>query len=223
MRKLATSRDATRAIERHEVRGRRFGFMKERLARVDVEEVWAELEAGLTLGDGRVSAEKVGRALDRVDLLTRRAGMLAQAAVEELDEFNLHYRAAYSEWESHARENLEKRKKDKRHSGIVTNDLVENWISRHVADYRRWRDARRALERNRNLTKQMLEAWQSRAASVRKQADMVMSRRGVDPKMLDRRSRRRGEEDDDDNEREGRGETPTSSGEGREAEGGDEE
>lgn len=197
MKKLATSRDASAAIERHESRGERFGFLKERLARVDVEGVWHELETELTLGDGRSSPEKIGRALDAVDSNVRKAGMLAQAAIEELDEFDVHFKAAYSEWEAHAREHLELRKREKRHSGVVTNDLVENWVARNVADYRRWRNARRALERNRTMTKQMADAWTSRAASLRKQADLVMSRRGVDPNMLDRRGRRRRGEDDD--------------------------
>jgi hypothetical protein len=194
-KRLASSKDATRAIERHEERGERFGFMRERLARVDVEGVWAELEAGLTLGDGRSDPERLSRALDAVDANVRRAGMLAQVATEELDEFDVHFKAARSEWEAHARENLELRKREKRHSGVVTNEVVENWVARNVADYRRWRDARRALERSRNLAKQMADAWTSRAASLRKQVDFVMSRRGVDPNLLDRRKRRRGEND----------------------------
>jgi hypothetical protein len=200
MKKLASSRESTRAIERHEKRGKRFGFAAERLKRLDVEGVWSELEDGLTLGDGRKNPERLARALDEVDRNVRRAGMIYQVAVEELDEFDIHYKAVYSEWEAHAREHLELRKKEKRHSGIVTNDLVENWIARHVADFRRWRDARRSLERNKTLTKTMLSAWESRAASLRKQADLAMSRRGVDPNMLDRRPRRRGGDDEDGTE-----------------------
>lgn len=196
-KRLATSGDATRAIERHESRSKRFGFVRERLSRVDVEGVWHELESELTLGEGRKDAERIERALDAVDGNVRKAGMIAQVAAEELEEFEVHFRSAYSEWEAHAREHLELRKKEKRHSGVITADLVENWIARHVADYRRWRDARRALERTKNLAKQMADAWQSRAASVRKLADMSMSRRGVDPNMLDRRKRRRGGDEDD--------------------------
>lgn len=190
-KKLATSKDAKDAIERHEKRGKRFGFIKERLAKVDVEGIWIELETDLTLGDGRKNPERVQRALDSVDSNVRKAGMLAQVATEELDEFEIHYRAAYSEWEAHAREHLELRKKEKRHSGVITADLVENWVARHVGDYRRWKDAKRALERSKNLAKQMADAWTSRAASLRKQADFIMSRRGVDPNMLDRRDKRR--------------------------------
>jgi hypothetical protein len=200
VKKLATSPAARKAIERHEERAKRFEFLKERLARVDIEEVWAGLEDGLTLGDGRRNPEKVARALDECDGALRRAGMILQAAIEELEEFDLHYRAAYSEWEAHARATLERAKREKRFSGMVTNDQVENWVARNIADYRRWKEARRALERNRNLAKQMFAAWESRAASLRKQADIAISRRGVDPNMLDRRGkrRRRSEEGDED-------------------------
>jgi hypothetical protein len=197
VKKLATSAAARKAIERHEERGKRFEFLKERLARVDVEEVWAELEDGLTLGDGRKNPEKVARALDECDGALRRAGMILQAAIEELEEFDLHYRAAFSEWEAHARETLERAKREKRWSGMVTNDQVENWIARNIADYRRWKEARRSLERNRNLAKQMFAAWESRAASLRKQADVAISRRGVDPNLLDRRGKRRRRDEDE--------------------------
>jgi hypothetical protein len=200
VKKLATSEPSRAAIERHEDRGKRFGFLKERLARIDVEGVWTELEEGLVLGDGRRSPERIARALDECDGNLRRAGMILQAAIEELDEFDLHYRVAHSEWEAHARETLERRKKEKRHSGVVTKDLVDDWIARHIEDYRRWRKARRSLDRSKSLAKQMFAAWESRSASLRKQADLNMSRRGIDPKLLDRRDRRRRGEGGDDGE-----------------------
>jgi hypothetical protein len=195
---LATSAAARKAIERHEERGKRFAFLKERLGRVDIEGVWDELESGITLGDGRKNPEKVAKALDECEGNLRRSGMILQAAIEELEEYDIHYRAAYAEWEAHARETLERAKRDKRWSGMVTNDQVENWIAKNIADYRRWKEARRALERNRNLAKQMFDAWQSRPASLRKQADMTISRRGADASMLDRRGRRRRREEGDD-------------------------
>jgi hypothetical protein len=188
-KKLASSPGARRAVERHEERGKRFAFLKERLARIDLEEMWEQLEENLTLGDGRKNPEKVSRAIDEVDSFCRKAGMIAHAAVEELDEFDIHWRSAYAEWERHARETLEKRKKEKRLSGQITNDQVENWIARNIEDYSRWKEARRSLDRSKALAKQMADAWQSRAASLRKQADLFMSRRGVDPNMLPRRGR----------------------------------
>ncbi len=195
MRKLASTGESQRAIERHERRGDRFGFLRERLSGVDVEGIWAELERELTLGDRARSAERLEVALDAVDGNSRKAGMLHQTATEELEEFNVHFRAAFSEWEAHARAHLELRKREKRHSGAITVELVENWVARNVAAYGRWKRARLALERTKALTKQMVEAWQSRAASLRKMADLAMSRRGVDPNMLDRRRRRGGDEE----------------------------
>lgn len=188
-RKVASSKAAQDALERHKMRGKRFGFLRERLARMDVEGIWAELEEGLTLGDGRKNPETLSRAIDEVDALSRKAGMIAYAATEELEEYNVHFRAAYGEWESHARETLERAKKEKRASGMITIDQVENWIARHIPDYARWKAARRDLERNKTVSKLMADAWQSRAASLRKQADINMGRRGVDPGMLPRRGR----------------------------------
>lgn len=200
MKRLASSKASTRAIERHEARAKRFGFFKERLARIDVEKLWSALEEGLTIGDGRKSPEKVSRAIDEVDSCTRKAGMIAYATTEELDEFNVHYRAVYAEWDKHARETLETAKKEKRLSGQITIDQVENWIARHIDGYRRWKDARRALERNKTLAKQMTDAWQSRAASLRKQSDILINRGGIDPNMLPRRGR--GNREDRDAEEE---------------------
>lgn len=198
MKQLASSKSARNALARHRSRGKRFGFLRERLGRLDVEAVWVELERGLTLGSDRVHLDQISAAIDEVDDRTRKAGMIAHAASEELEEFTVHWRSAYAEWERTAREVLEKAKKEKRTSGIITNDAVENWIARHVGDYARWKEARRDLERNKTLSKQMADAWQSRAASLRKQADLVMTRRGTHPGMLPRRGRGGGDEDGKD-------------------------
>jgi hypothetical protein len=175
------------ALKEHQSRGERFQFLRQRLRRVDVEEVWEHLEADLSLGDGRANPEKILRALDSAEANLRRAGMLLQVAIEEYDEFEVHYRAAYSEWSRHARDALERDKKEKRMSGQVTTELIENWIAATVPDYARWREVRRDLERNKNLCKQMFAAWESRSASLRKQADLVERRRGVSTDMLPRR------------------------------------
>jgi hypothetical protein len=187
------------ALDEHVTRNQRFDFLRQRLLKIEVEEVWAKLEADLTLGDGRANPDRIARALDEAEANLRRAGMLLQVAIEEADEFEVHYRAAYLEWSWQARESLEKAKRDKKLSGQTTQELVEDWVAAHVAAYGKWREARRALERNRNLAKQMYAAWESRSASLRKQADLVERRTGVSPELLDRRNRRR-ERDDDANQ-----------------------
>lgn len=198
-KKVASSNAANEAIERHERRANRFKFLRERLAAVDVEAVWTALEDGLTLGKNRKDPEYIIRSLDETDSMARKAGMILQCAREELQEFDLHFVSAYHEWESRARTALEAAKKEKRFSGSITKDQVEGWVAKNVADYTRWKNARRALERNEALAKQMKDAWDSRAASLRKMADVAMKRMGVDPSMLDRRNnrRKRGEEDAD--------------------------
>ena len=61
-------------------------------------------------------------------------------------------------------------------SGQITTDLIENWVAEHIPEYGKWRVARRDLERNKNMSKQMFAAWESRSASLRKQADLVERR-----------------------------------------------
>jgi len=178
------------SLDAHSKRAVRCEFLRDRLKNVQVEEVWDHLERALSIGDGRTNAEVIHRALDEVDANLRRAGMLLQVAMEELEEFTLDWRAAYTEWSAQARESLEKAKRDGRQSGQVTQDMVENWLAAHVPEYRRWVKVRIDLERSKNLTKHMFEAWESRAASLRKQTDLVMSRRGVDPNMLPRRGQK---------------------------------
>jgi len=175
------------ALAEHARRGQRFEFLRQRLARVNIEEVWQKLEEGLTLGTGRANPEKILRSLDEAEANLRRAGMILQVAIEEYDEFTLHWRAAYSEWSRHARDALEKDKREKRMSGQVTMDLIENWVAENIPEYGNWRKARRDLDRNKTLAKQMFAAWESRSASLRKQADLVEKRRGVSTDMLARR------------------------------------
>lgn len=178
------------SLDAHSKRVARCDFLRDRLRNVDVEEVWGHLEKALTIGDGRTNPEVIHRALDEVDANLRRAGMLLQVATEDLEEFELDWRAAYSDWARDAREALEKAKRDGKQSGQVTQEMVENWVAANIPEYRRWARARVDHERAKNLTKHMFEAWESRAASLRKQADLVMTRRGVDPNMLPRRGQK---------------------------------
>jgi hypothetical protein len=178
------------SLNAHSSRVGRYGFLKDRLRNVDVEEVWKELETSLVIGDGRTNPDRLQRALDEVDSNLRRAGMLLQVATEDLDEFELDYRAAYSEWAKVAREALEKAKRDGRHSGQVTQDMVENWVAAHIPEYRRWAVARIDHERSKNMAKHLFAAWESRSASLRKQTDLVLARKGIDPNMLPRREQK---------------------------------
>lgn len=181
-------------LQEHEVRTDRFRVLGRRLESIDVEEVWGHLERELTLGDGRANLDVVHRALDSAETNLRRAGMLAQIAAEQLDVFEMHWRAAFSEWAWTARQALEQAKKDKRITGQVTQEQVENWVAAHVPEYRTWRERRREMERHKALTKQMHEAWQSRGASLRKQVDLVLAKRGLDPNLLPRRGKKGQEE-----------------------------
>jgi len=187
MRRRTKKLTSSAALDEHKKRGERFAFLNQRLRNVNIEQVWEKLEGDLSLGDGRASAERILRALDEGEANLRRSGMLLQVAIEELDEFEIHWRAAFAEWSQHARDALERDKREKRMSGQITTDLIENWIAAHVNDYREWRRARRELERDRNMCKQMHAAWESRSASLRKQADLVERRRGISPDMLPRR------------------------------------
>lgn len=160
--------------------------MRERLSGVDVEKVWKKLAADLTVGEKRTSPSKLSAALDNVEQNMRRAGMLHQVAVEELAEFEMHMQGEYARWSDDAREQLEERRKRKQFSGQVTKDAIESWVILNVKEYREWRDTKADLGRAVNLTDQMLDAWKSRAATLRKMADLVERRPQVDPNMLSR-------------------------------------
>jgi len=183
-------------LDEHALKAERFKFLRKRLGELDVEEVWSHLERELTLGEARLNLDVLHRSLDLAEANLRRAGMLHQMAVEQADLFEMHWRAAYSGWSADAREELEFAKKDKRVSGQVTVDQVENWIAANIPAYREWRQRKRDLDRDKALTKQMHEAWQSRGASLRKQADLVMARRGLDPSLMPRRGKKGKAEDE---------------------------
>lgn len=185
IRKLASST----ALQEHKRRGERFDFIRDRLAGVDILAVWEKLESELTIGAGRKNPEQVGRALDACESNLRRAGMIEEVARQELDEFDIHWKVAFSEWEWHAREALELAKKKKSFTGVTTGEMVERWIAAHIQDYSEWRTAKRDLERNRNMAKIMVSAWESRRATLRRLADLLEPRRGVDTSMLPRTGR----------------------------------
>ena len=184
------------ALEEHAARGRRFDFVRRRLSNVDVEEVWGKLEDELTIGAARGNTERILRALDGAEGNLRRAAMICQVAVEELAEFEIDYRAAYGVWEWRAREALEARKRDKKVSGQITTAVVDNWVAAEVPQYRLWEASKRDIERNRNVAETMKKAWESRLATLRKMADLVERRRGVESDMLPRRDNTKGDRDE---------------------------
>lgn len=185
-RKIATT---SANLKEHTERGKRFGFLKRRLDSVDIPELWKSLEQDLSIGRDRRDVEVLGRGLDIAESNLRKAGMLHRVAVEELEEFEVDWRRVYGEWEMIARSALEAAKKAKRLSGMTTAEMVENWIAKNVSDYGRWKTAFRELKRSVVLSKDMFKAWENRAATLRKMADLVEPRRGVDPGMLSRRKR----------------------------------
>lgn len=192
VRKLVSA--AAAALDEHRRRGQRFEFLRERLRSVDVEAVFGKLEADLSLGDRRANSEAILRAVDEAEANLRRAGMVLQVAIEEADLFQLHLRAAHGEFAWQARESLERLRRESRLSGQVTMEVVEDWICAHVPDYRRWKETEIEHERNRTMAKHMFAAWESRCASLRKQAELVERRRGVDPSLMDRRDGKRGDD-----------------------------
>lgn len=174
------------ALDEHESRGKRFHFIRQRLKNVKIEEVWEKLEDDLSLGNGRKSSEKILMALDETESNLRRAGMILQVAIEEFDEFEIHFRSAYAGWCRSARESLENDKKEKRMSSQITIVMIEDWIIANVPDYKKWNKIKSDLKRNKNLCKQMHAAWESRGASLRKLSDLVERRRGISPDMIPR-------------------------------------
>ena len=173
-------------MSEHVRRSARFGFLKMRLANMDVEDIWAKLDDQISLGAGRKDADKIGAALDKVDKNLRHAGMLYQVAIDEYDEFMIDFRAAYSEWEVRAKKGLT----DKTVKGQVTTDSIKNWIAAHISDFKKWEKVRIGLARTKHLTDNMKKAWESRCASLRKLADGVQQRRvGIETDNLPRRSR----------------------------------
>lgn len=160
------------------------GFLSERLQGVDIEGLYDRLSKDLQVGDDRANAEKIYRALDVVEDNMRSASILYQVALEELYDFEVAWRETQGEWETDARTHLEEAKKAKRFSGVVTKDMVEGWIASHVKGYKEWCAAKKDFERAKNLMRSLFDAWQSRSATLRKMADVVERRRGVDPNIL---------------------------------------
>lgn len=172
------------SLRRFDGRRARIGFLSERLEGVDIEKLYDRLSRQLQVGDDRINAEKIYRAMDVVEDNVRSASILYQISIEELYDFDVAWRETQSEWETDARHHLENDKKAKRFSGVVTKDMVEGWIACHVRAYGEWCGARKDFERSRNLMKSLYDAWQSRAATLRKMADVVEKRKGIDPNFI---------------------------------------
>ncbi len=178
------------AIDEHKSRGQRFSFIRQRLKNVDIETVWDKLENDLSIGDsGRKNPEKILTALDEAESNLRRAGMILQVAIEEYDEFEIHFRSAYAGWSVITRQSLENDKKEKRLSSQITLVMIEDWIIANIPDYKKWIKIKTDLKRNKNMSKQMHSAWESRGASLRKLSDLIERRRGISADMIPRKDK----------------------------------
>lgn len=192
IKKRLKSNASEEALKVHNERSHRFEFVRQRLQNVDIEDVWNHLEKNLLIDVGRNNIDKIATQLSEAENNLRRAGMIYQVTIEELEEFKVHYRAAYSEWSRKARMSLELDKKEKRASGMITTDMIENFVAENILAYGKWKAALRDLERNKTLAKQMYEAWESRIPTLRKLSDLVEKRKGISTDMLERRNKRAG-------------------------------
>lgn len=188
MKKLKKKLSSKEVIDIHKERNR-FKYFKQRLRNVNIEETWDYLEKSLTLGDKRKSIDYINTSIDNSENNLRRAGMILQIAREELDQFKIHYRIAYGQWALEARQELGKLKNSKVISGQITQDMVEDWVAINKKEYQEWKIHFMELERNKNLTKQMFNAWESKTASLRKQAEIVEKRYGISQEYLEKRNR----------------------------------
>lgn len=128
-----------------------FGFLVKELNDMDIQNKYQFLKTKIKLGDKRLDVDTLSEAIDEAPELSFTAARLAAMAKENLSKFeDMTLKLKYAELAEEANEDLEEQKKDKKISGQITKEKVENWILLHKPEYhellQEYRELKAAVE-----------------------------------------------------------------------------
>lgn len=113
-----------------------FGFLVKELNNMDIQAEYEFLKSKIKLGDKRLDVDTLSEAIDDAPELSFTAARLSSLAKEKFSKFeDMTFRMKYAELSEEAVEELEGLKRDKKLSGQVTKEKIENWIILNRPEY----------------------------------------------------------------------------------------
>lgn len=128
-----------------------FGFLVKELNGMDIQDEYEFLKTKLKLGSKRLDVDTLSEAIDDSPELSFTASRLSSLAKEKFTKFeDMTFRLRFAELSEEAIEILEEQKRQKKFSGQVTKEKIENWIILNKPEYQdllqEYRELKAAVE-----------------------------------------------------------------------------
>jgi hypothetical protein len=128
-----------------------FGFLVKELNNMDIQDEYEFLKTKLKLGSKRLDVDTLSEAIDDSPELSFTASRLSSLAKEKFTKFeDMTFRLRFAELSEEAIEILEEQKRQKKFSGQVTKEKIENWIILNKPEYldllQEYRELKAAVE-----------------------------------------------------------------------------
>lgn len=128
-----------------------YGFLVKELNELDIQKEYEFLKTKIKLGDKRLDVDALSEAIDEAPELAFTAARLAALARENLAKFeDMTLKLKYAELAEEATEELERLKREKKISGQITKEKIENWVILNKPEYhdllQEYRELKAAVE-----------------------------------------------------------------------------
>lgn len=113
-----------------------FGFLVKELNNMDIQKEYQFLKSKIKLGEKRLDVDTLSEAIDDAPELAFLAARLAALARENLAKFeDMTLKLKYAELAEEASQELEELKRNKKISGQITKEKIENWVLLNKPEY----------------------------------------------------------------------------------------
>lgn len=157
-----------------------FSFIISDLNSLNIERDYNTLKSKISLGKERLNLDVLSEAIDLAPEWAFKASQIYLYAKEKLSKFeDLTFKIKYAELSDEATQSLEKLKRDKKLSGQVTKEKIENWIILNKKEYADLLDEKRELEITTELFKSLSNQFESKKSLLQTQGRLYEKKRFV--------------------------------------------
>lgn len=157
-----------------------FSFITSELNSLNIERDYKMLKSKISLGKDRLDLDVLSEAIDSAPEWAFKASQIYLNAKDKLAKFeDLTFKIKYAELSDEATQALEKLKREKKLSGQVTKEKIENWIILNKKEYIDLLDEKRELEITVELFKSLSNQFESKKSLLQTQGRLYEKKRFI--------------------------------------------
>lgn len=155
-------------------------FLIKELQEMDIERDYKTLKSKIQLGKDRLDLDVLSEAIDLAPEWAFTASQLYLHAKERLSRFeDLTFKLTYAELADEATEELEKLKRNKKITGQITKEKIENWILLNKEEYKDLLTEKRELEIAVEVFKSLSSQFESKKSLLQTQGRLYDKKKVV--------------------------------------------